>query len=137
TSKQVEMLLGFLPDEFLVGFASALLERQPAGVLDWIKQLVEEGWDLPQFVRDFREFLRATMVEQLSEGVRERESEDKSPSPAPALPRSLALEIASHSASLASLLQKIKPMGHCVDAMRWYDKPRLLLELYSVRLTQP
>jgi len=31
TSKQVEMLLGFLPDEFLVGFASALLERKPSG----------------------------------------------------------------------------------------------------------
>src|SRR5205807_7562507 len=45
TSKQVEMLLGFLPDEFLVGFLSALLERKPAGVLEWTKQLVEEGWD--------------------------------------------------------------------------------------------
>src|SRR5258706_6721280 len=74
TAKQVEMLLGFLPDEFLIGFASALLERKPAGVLDWTRQLVEEGWDIPQFVRDFREFLRQTMVEQLSGGPEERTS---------------------------------------------------------------
>src|SRR5579864_1961376 len=47
TAKQVEMLLGFLPEEFLVGFASALLERKPAGVLQWIKQLSEEGWEIP------------------------------------------------------------------------------------------
>ena len=65
TTKQVEMLLGFLPDEFLVGFASALLERKPAGVLEWVRQLIEEGWDIPQFIRDFREFLRQTMVEQV------------------------------------------------------------------------
>src|ERR1017187_7350317 len=65
TAKQVEMLLGFLPDEFLIGFASALLERKPAGVLEWVRQLVEEGWDIPQFVRDFREFLRQTIVDQL------------------------------------------------------------------------
>ena len=65
TAKQVEMLLGFLPDEFLQGFASALLERKPAGVLEWTHQLAEEGWELPQFVRDFREFLRQALIEQL------------------------------------------------------------------------
>ena len=53
TSQQVDLLLGFLPDEFLVGFGSALLERQPEGVLRWIRQLMDEGWDLPQFVRRF------------------------------------------------------------------------------------
>ena len=58
------MLLGFLPDEFLIGFTSASLERKPAGVLEWVRQLIEEGWDIPQFVRDFREFLRQTMVDQ-------------------------------------------------------------------------
>ena len=31
----------------------------------------------------------------------------------------------------------IKVMGQCVDEMRWNDNPRLLLELYSLRLTQP
>src|SRR5439155_9734811 len=70
TAKQVEMLLGFLPDEFLIGFASALLERTPAGVLGWVRQLVEEGWDIPQFTRDFREFLRQTMVDQISYELR-------------------------------------------------------------------
>src|SRR5207302_2380717 len=118
TSKQVEMLLGFLPDEFLVGFASALLERQPAGVLDWIKQLVEEGWDLPQFVRDFREFLRATMVEQLSEGVRERESEDKSPSPAPPLPRSPPLETRVRPPPLPPIPHPINGIGPFARAMQ-------------------
>src|SRR5207302_3748975 len=119
TSKQVEMLLGFLPDEFLVGFASALLERQPAGVLDWIKQLVEEGWDLPQFVRDFREFLRATMVEQLSEGVRERESEDKSPSPAPPLPRPPPPHIARRPVAPPPTLHMLTGMGPRGAARSW------------------
>ena len=31
----------------------------------------------------------------------------------------------------------IKVMGQCVDDMRWNDNPRLVLELYSLRLTQP
>jgi len=31
----------------------------------------------------------------------------------------------------------IKVMGQCVDEMRWNDNPRLVLELYSLRLTQP
>src|SRR6202142_4371603 len=107
TAKQVEMLLGFLPDEFLIGFASALLERKPAGVLEWVKQLVEEGWDIPQFVRDFREFLRQTMVDQLS-----------------AQEKSSALQIAGRSVSLPEILQIIKVMGQRVDEMRWNDNPR-------------
>jgi DNA polymerase-3 subunit gamma/tau len=120
TVKQVEMLLGFLPDEFLIGFASALLERKPAGVLEWVRQLVDEGWDIPQFVRDFREFLRQTLVEQVAQ--------NKNPA---------ALEIAGRTASLAEILQMIKVMGQSIDEMRWNDNPRLVLELYSLRLTQP
>jgi len=120
SAKQVEILLGFLPDEFLVGFASALLERKPAGVLDWVRQLVEEGWDIPQFIRDFREFLRQTLVEQLGKS----KSQDM-------------LQIAGRDVSLAEILHMIKVMGQCVDDMRWNDNPRLVLELYSLRLTQP
>jgi len=138
TAKQVEMLLGFLPEEFLIGFASALLERKPAGVLEWVRQLVEEGWDIPQFVRDFREFLRQTMVEQLSEGAKERKSErGNADSLAPSLPHSFTLKIAGRPVTLAEVLHMIKVMGQCVDEMRWNDNPRLVLELYSLRLTQP
>jgi DNA polymerase III subunit gamma/tau len=129
TVKQVEVLLGFLPDEFLVGFASALLERTPSGVLDWIRQLVEEGWDIPQFVRDFREFLRQTMVEQLSGGEKLSPPHPLAPSP--------VLKLAGRPVSLPEILQMIKVMGNCVDEMRWNDNPRLVLELYSLRLTQP
>ncbi len=119
-AKQVEMLLGFLPDEFLIGFVSALLERKAAGVLDWIRQLVEEGWDIPQFIRDFREFLRQTMVEQLGKS----KNQD-------------TLQLAGRDVSLSEILHMIKVMGQCVDDMRWNDNPRLVLELYSLRLTQP
>src|SRR6185437_9781055 len=120
TAKQVEVLLGFLPEEFLLGFASALLERKPAGVIEWVKQLADEGWEMSQFVRDFREFLRQTMVQQVAQG---------------AAPQ--ALMLAGRSVSLAELLQMIKVMGQCLDEMRWNDNPRLVLELYSLRLTQP
>lgn len=124
TSKQVETLLGFLPEEFLVGFASAILERKPAGVLEWIRQLVDEGWDLPQFVRDLREFLRQSIVDQLSKSdVGPRTSD--------------SLQISGRSTGLAEILQMIKVLGQCVDEMRWNDNPRLVLELYSLRLTQP
>lgn len=116
SSKQVEMLLGFLPEEFLMGFASALLEKKPAGVLEWVKQLVEEGWDIPQFVRDYREFLRQTIVDQKGAST---------------------LQIAGRAVSLPEALYMIKVLGQCVDEMRWNDNPRLVLELYSLRLTQP
>jgi len=117
TAKQVEMLLGFLPDEFLQGFASALLERKPAGVLQWTRQLADEGWELPQFVRDFREFLRQNLVTQLG-------SDSK-------------LTLAGRPVTLAEILQMIKVMGQCLDEMRWNDNPQLVLELYALRLTQP
>src|SRR6185312_5450909 len=94
-----------------------LLERKSAGVLDWVRQLVEEGWDIPQFIRDFREYLRLTIVEQLG--------------------GSAELKIAGRPVSLAEVLHMIKVMGQCVEEMRWNDNPRLVLELYSLRLTQP
>jgi DNA polymerase-3 subunit gamma/tau len=118
--QQVELLLGFLPDEFLEGFAGAILARDPSNVLQWAKRLADEGWDLPQFVRDFREYLRDAMVKQLAEGAR---------------PEALAL--AGKPIRLPELLQMIKVMGQVQDEMRWNDNPRLVLELYGVRLTQP
>ncbi len=120
TTKQVEMLMGFLPEEFLEGFASALLERTPAGVLQWVRQLVDEGWDIPQFVRDFREFLRLAMVKQISQQGAAK-----------------PIVVAGRSATLPEVLHIIKGMGQCLDDMRWNDNPRLVLELHSLRLTQP
>lgn len=120
TAKQVEMLMGFLPDEFLYGFASALLERKPQGVIEWIKQLSEEGWEIPQFVRDFRSYLRESLVDQLSESK-----------------PGAALELAGRPVSLPEILHMIKTFGQCLDEMRWNDNPQLVLELYSLRLTQP
>jgi len=120
TAKQVELLLGFLPEEFLIGFASALLEHQPSGVLQWIKQLMEEGWEMQQFAKDFREFLRQAIVDQIAAG--------KKPE---------ALMIAGRTVSLAQLLYILKILGQCVDEMRWNDNPQLVLELYALRLTEP
>lgn len=136
TAKQVETLLGFLPDEFLVGFASALLERKPSGVLQWTRQLADEGWELPQFVRDFREFLRQTIVEQVSAGAPEPQSVGDVPGVL--VPRgSGAIQIAGRSVTLAEILFMMKVMGQCLDEMRWNDNPQLVLELYALRLTQP
>jgi len=126
TAKQVETLLGFLPEEFLIGFASAILERKPAGVLQWTRQLADEGWELPQFVRDFREFLRSSLVEQIS----------SAPGPGPK-DQVQRLELAGRSVSLPELLFMIKVLGQCLDEMRWNDNPQLVLELYALRLTQP
>ena len=119
TVQQVETLLGFLPDEFLQGFTAALLEKKPSQVLDWARRLSDEGWDLPQFVRDFRDYLRETLVQQLASGARPD-----------------ALTVAQRTVSLAELLQVIKVMGQAQDDMRWNDHPRLALELYGLRLTQ-
>jgi len=119
-SQQVEMLLGFLPEEFLQGFAAAVLSREPAQVLQWVKKLSDEGWEIPQFVRDFREFLRLQMVEQLGGGAKLE-----------------ALNVGDRTISLAALLQMIKVLGQCLDEMRWNDNPQLVLELYALRLTQP
>ena len=47
------------------------------------------------------------------------------------------MQIAGRDVSLAEILHMIKVMGQCVDEMRWNDNPRLVLELYSLRLTQP
>jgi DNA polymerase-3 subunit gamma/tau len=120
TAKQVETLLGFLPEEFLVGFASALLEHQADGVLQWVKQLMEEGWELQQFVKDFREFLRQSIVDQIAAGK-----------------KTDALQVAGRPVSMAQLLHIIKVLGQCMEDMRWNDNPQLVLELYALRLTEP
>lgn len=120
STKQVELLMGFLPDEFLHGFASAILERKPGGVLQWIKQLADEGWEIPQFVRDFRSYVRETLVSQVSAGKKPQD-----------------LELAGRPTTLAELLHIIKALGQCLDEMRWNDNPQLVLELYTLRLTQP
>ena len=133
TAKQVEMLMGFLPEEFLVGFASAILERTPDGVLQWIRQLVDEGWEIPQFVRDFREYVRLAMVEQLSRSSKS----GGAATPKDAAPAGKSVMLAGRSVSLPEILYLLRSMGQCLDEMRWNDNPRLVLEMHSLRLTQP
>ena len=117
---QVELLLGFLPEEFLEGFGRALLSKDPAQVLQWINKLSDEGWELPQFVRDFREYIREQLIAQIGQGAKRD-----------------ALTLAGEPAPFAYFLQVLKVLGQCLEEMRWSDNPQLVLELYSLRLTQP
>src|SRR5207248_2934798 len=86
----------------------------------------------------FREFLRQTIVEQISigEGASGRVGERNIADP-PIRRSADTLMVAGRPVSLREILHIIKGMGQCVDEMRWNDNPRLVLELYSLRLTQP
>lgn len=112
TAQDVAQLLGVLPEELLQRFAEVLARQDPQAVLAVLAEVVGDGWDLTQFVRDAREYFRRQLVTAVTQPP-------------------------ASSWSVPQLLRVLRALSQCLEEMRWQDAQRAVLELHALRLTQP
>jgi len=87
TKKEVEKLLGILPQAMVYQFFDLLLEKNKKGVVEFLEKIYEEGKDLQIFLKKFLSFLEdllfykylpsALLKEELSEEEKKEISEKK------------------------------------------------------------
>ncbi|HXT02050.1 MAG TPA: DNA polymerase III subunit gamma/tau [Elusimicrobiota bacterium] len=113
TLDSVREMFGFVPQEMLLGAASALLARDAKALAGWLKKVYEEGVEPAQFLKDLRAALEGVYLEKLGAGA------GADPVWSKALKDSTA-------DGLGFLLKRL---NRALEEMRFGDSPRLALEL--------
>ncbi|MCB4792083.1 MAG: DNA polymerase III subunit gamma/tau [Elusimicrobia bacterium] len=126
TFKDMENLLGFLPKKIVCSAVTCIAQRDSANILSLIKDISEQGYSLVQFARDLREHFRHLLLYKLNKDVLEVTKEEE--------------ELLKSQKELFSsdwLIRTGNILSKLLDEMRWNAQPRLILELYLLRVAQP
>ena len=113
TPESVREMFGFVPQEMLIGAASALLARDAKTLAGWLKKVYEEGVEPAQFLRDLRAALEGVYLEKLGAGGGADAAWSK----------------ALSGATPEGLGFLLKRLNRALEDMRFGDSPRLALEL--------
>ena len=129
TVQSVLQLLGAVEEEALFRLCDLVVDRDTAGALTFIEELVEQGQDLGRLVTDLLEHLRHLLLVQhmgevpdslpVTEETRER------------------LHAQANQIGEPTVLRLCDLLAVAVDDMRQGGDPRLPLELALVKVTRP
>jgi len=113
TVESVREMFGFVPQDLLIGVASALLARDAKALAGWLKKIYEEGVEPAQLLKDLRAAIEGAYLVKLGAGE-----------PVDALwTKALA------GASAEGLGFLLKRLNRALEELRYGDSPRLALEL--------
>ena len=126
TAKDVQNLLGFSPKEIIAGISGYLSKEDSSGILTTVKNITEQGFNLLQFGRDLRDYLRNLMLYKVNPDIVEATLDDKK-----------LFESQKGFFTEAWLIRSGHLISRALDEMRWNDNPRIILELYLMRMAQP
>jgi DNA polymerase-3 subunit gamma/tau len=113
TVDSVREMFGFVPQDLLIGVASALLARDPKALAGWLKKIYEEGVEPAQLLKDLRAALEGVYLVKLGAGE----------------PVDAVWTKALAGASAESLGFLMKRLNRALEELRYGDSPRLALEL--------
>lgn len=126
TLKNIQDLLGFLPKELINTAVESFYKNDSSQILALIKNITEQGYNLLQFGRDLRDHLRYILLFKTNPSILEiTEEEIKN------------LESQKMFFTQAWIIRSWHLLSKAIDEMRWSDQPRLVLELYMIKIAQP
>ena len=129
TVQAVLQLLGAVEEEALFRICDLVVDRDTAGLLNFIEELAEQGQDLGRLVTDLLEHLRHLMLVQHLGEV---------PDSVPATPEARErLQAQANQLGEPDVMRLIDLLALAVDDVRQGGDPRLPLELALVKVTRP
>jgi len=129
TEETVREILGLSPYEIINSFFDLVVEKNTKGLLEKISWISYEGYDFVQFAKDVREYFRLLIIANYLDDDKKFEESY--------LPADIE-KLKEHSKILPQdlLLRNLHLLNKCVEEIRWSDNPRLVFELYSLKLIQ-
>jgi DNA polymerase III subunit gamma/tau len=129
TVQAVLQLLGAVEEEALFRICDLIVDRDTAGLLNFVEELAEQGQDLSRLVNDLLEHLRYLLLVQHMGEV---------PDSVPATPETRErLHAQANQLGEPEVLRLIDLLAVAVDDVRQGGDPRLPLELALVKVTRP
>jgi DNA polymerase-3 subunit gamma/tau len=128
TVQAVLQLLGAVEEEALFRICDLIVDRDTAGLLNFVEELAEQGQDLARLVNDLLEHLRhVLLVQHMGEA----------PDSVPATPESRErLHAQANQLGEPDVIRLIDLLAVAVDDVRQGGDPRLPLELALVKVTR-
>jgi DNA polymerase III subunit gamma/tau len=129
TVQAVLQLLGAVEEEALFRICDLIVDRDTAGLLNFVEELAEQGQDLSRLVNDLLEHLRHLLLVQHMGEVHDS---------VPATPESRdRLHEQANQLGQPEVIRLIDLLAVAVDDVRQGGDPRLPLELALVKVTRP
>jgi DNA polymerase-3 subunit gamma/tau len=122
----VRNVLGLIPKYIITSIMENMSRGNIQAILETVKEITENGYDILQFTRDLRNHLRQVMIYSVSPMVAEILPEDKQ-----------LFESQKKLFTIAQHLRINNLLSKVLEKMRWHDQPRILLEMYLLKMSEP
>jgi len=126
TAEYIRSLIGLLPKEIISQTIDYIAKNDVDSIIKICKQVYEDGYNVLQFARDLRDHIRQLMIFSINSEVADISSEDTK-----LYDKQKNLFSISRYIRLGNLISK------ALEEMKWHDQPRMLLELYLLKMAEP
>ncbi|MCA6079391.1 MAG: DNA polymerase III subunit gamma/tau [Endomicrobium sp.] len=126
TGNYIRELFGLLPKDIIVSITDSIAKGDIQAILKTVKEIFEQGYNILQFARDLRDHLRNVMIYSINPAVAEISSEDKK-----------LFDIQKTSFTVSRHLRMNNLLSKALEEMRWHDHPRIILEMYLLKMSEP
>ena len=126
TAEYIRKLIGLLPKEIISQTINCIAKNDVDSIIKICKKVYEDGYNILQFARDLRDYIRQLMIFSINPEVAEISSEDTK-----LYDKQKNLFSISRYIRLGNLISK------ALEEMKWHDQPRILLELYLLKMAEP
>lgn len=126
TAEYIRNLIGLLPKEIISKTIDYISQNDVESIIKICKQVYEDGYNVLQFARDLRDHLRQLMIFSINSEIADVSSEDKK-----LYDKQKNLFPISRFIRMSNLISK------ALEEMKWHDQPRMLLELYLLKMAEP
>ncbi len=126
TEEYIRNLIGLLPKEIISKTIDYIAQNDVESLMKICKKVYEDGYNVLQFARDLRDHLRQLMLFSINAEIADVSSEDKK-----LYDRQKVLFPISRFIRMGNLISK------ALEEMKWHDQPRMLLELYLLKMAEP
>ncbi|MCR4662560.1 MAG: DNA polymerase III subunit gamma/tau [Endomicrobiaceae bacterium] len=126
TEEYIRNLIGLLPKEIISKTIDYIAQNDVESIMKICKKVYEDGYNVLQFARDLRDHLRQLMLFSINAEIADVSIEDKK-----LYDRQKVLFPISRFIRMGNLISK------ALEEMKWHDQPRMLLELYLLKMAEP
>ncbi|MCA6084734.1 DNA polymerase III subunit gamma/tau [Candidatus Endomicrobiellum agilis] len=126
TGNYIRELFGLLPKDIIVSITDSVAKGDIQAILKTVKEIFEQGYNILQFARDLRDHLRNVMIYSINPAVAEISSGDKK-----------LFDIQKTLFTVSRHLRMNNLLSKALEEMRWHDHPRIILEMYLLKMSEP
>ena len=126
TGEYIRGLLGLLTKDVIASVTENIATGNMQAILKTVKEITEQGYNILQFARDLRDHLRQVMIYSINPAIAEISSEDKK-----------LFDIQKSLFTVARHVRMNNLLSKALEEMRWHDQPRILLEVYLLKMSEP